>query len=144
MDDVQQVRRFNRTVTQRIGALEDHYLARDRPLGASRVLWEVGDAGSDVRALRSRLDLDAGYLSRILSGFTASGLAAREKSQVDGRRQIVRLTEEGRRAVKRVRAQASRIFHQAFDGINATEMKYLNKVLQRISRNLDRTSGRAR
>ena len=48
---VQQVRSFNRTVTQRIGALQDEYLARGRPLGASRVLWEIGDAGTDVRAL---------------------------------------------------------------------------------------------
>jgi hypothetical protein len=52
MDEVAQVRRFNRTVTERVGALDDRYLARDRPLGESRVLWEVGDAGADVRALR--------------------------------------------------------------------------------------------
>src|SRR3954468_19720620 len=39
------VRRFNRTVTQRVGALQAGYLARDRPLGASRALWEVGPAG---------------------------------------------------------------------------------------------------
>ena len=43
---------FNRTVTQRVGALQDHYLARDRPLGASRVLWEIGADGCDVRLLR--------------------------------------------------------------------------------------------
>jgi hypothetical protein len=48
MDEVAQVRRFNRTVTERVGALDDRY----RPLGESRVLWEVGDAGADVRALR--------------------------------------------------------------------------------------------
>jgi DNA-binding MarR family transcriptional regulator/GNAT superfamily N-acetyltransferase len=51
-----------------------------------------------VSELRRELDLDAGYLSRILSGFTASGLAAREKSAADGRRQVVRLTEKGLRA----------------------------------------------
>jgi GNAT superfamily N-acetyltransferase len=51
-----------------------------------------------VSELRRELDLDAGYLSRILSGFTESGLAAREKSAADGRRQVVRLTDEGRRA----------------------------------------------
>jgi hypothetical protein len=60
MDEVAQVRRFNRTVTERVGALDDRYLARDRPLGESRVLWEVGDGGADVRALRARLDLDSG------------------------------------------------------------------------------------
>ena len=62
----ERVRSFNRTVTQRIGVLHDEYLARGRPLGASRVLWEIGDAGTDLRALRSRLDLDSGYLSRLV------------------------------------------------------------------------------
>ena len=55
---VEQVRRFNRTVTQRIGALNDAFLARGRPLGQARLLWEIGPAGRDVRLLRSGLDLD--------------------------------------------------------------------------------------
>ena len=45
---IEQVRRFNRTVTQRIGALDDAFLARDRPLGQARLLWEIGPDGSDV------------------------------------------------------------------------------------------------
>ena len=62
MDDTAtaQVRSFNRSVTQRIGALQDGYLARGRPLGASRVRWEIGADGADLRALRARLDLDSG------------------------------------------------------------------------------------
>ena len=52
---IEEVRRFNRIVTERVGALEDHYLARDLPLGQARVLWEIGSEGCDVRALRSRL-----------------------------------------------------------------------------------------
>ena len=39
---VARVRSFNRLVTQRVGALDDHYLSRDRPLGEARVLWEIG------------------------------------------------------------------------------------------------------
>ena len=58
---VGQVRSFNRTVTQRIGALDDAFLSRDRPLGQARLLWEIGPDGCDVRRLRSRLDLDSGY-----------------------------------------------------------------------------------
>ena len=60
---VRQVRSFNRTVTQRIGALSDAFLARERPLGQARLLWEIGPDGFDVRQLRSRLDLDSGYLA---------------------------------------------------------------------------------
>src|SRR3954466_16354185 len=71
---VDEVRRFNRTVTQRVGALSDRFLSRDRPLGASRVLWEIGADGSEVRALRARLGLDSGHLSRLLRSLEAAGV----------------------------------------------------------------------
>jgi ribosomal protein S18 acetylase RimI-like enzyme len=90
------VRSFNRTVTQRIGALNDEYLERDRPLGASRVLWEVGEREVDVRHLRVRLDLDSGYLSRLLRRLERDGLLVVEPSVDDGRVRVARLTEAGR------------------------------------------------
>lgn len=90
------VRRFNRTVTQRIGALQEEYLARSRPLGASRVLWEIGDDGADVRALRARLDLDSGYLSRLLRGLQDEGLVLVQQARADHRVRSVRLTKAGR------------------------------------------------
>jgi DNA-binding MarR family transcriptional regulator/GNAT superfamily N-acetyltransferase len=96
---VEQVREFNRTVTQRIGALNDAYLSRDRPLGQARVLWEIGQAErpgyADVRTLRSRLDLDSGYLSRLLRSLEAAGLVVVEPSPTDGRVRIARLTRAG-------------------------------------------------
>src|SRR4051794_41941975 len=70
---ISEVRSFNRTVTERVGALVDGYLGRGRPLGASRVLWEL-DAPTDVRTLRARLGLDSGYMSRLLRGLEAEGL----------------------------------------------------------------------
>src|SRR5215207_977695 len=73
---VAQVRRFNRVVTQRVGALDDRFLARDRPLGEARLLWEIGPAGTEVRALRARLELDSGYVSRLLRNLEAAGLVA--------------------------------------------------------------------
>jgi DNA-binding MarR family transcriptional regulator/GNAT superfamily N-acetyltransferase len=90
------VRRFNRTVTQRIGVLQEEYLARSRPLGASRVLWEIGDDGADVRALRTRLDLDSGYLSRLLRGLQDESLVLVQPARDDQRVRSVRLTEAGR------------------------------------------------
>ncbi|MGW3961397.1 bifunctional helix-turn-helix transcriptional regulator/GNAT family N-acetyltransferase [Amycolatopsis sp. NPDC005003] len=89
------VRRFNRTVTQRIGALDDAFLARARPLGQARVLWEIGAAGRDVHELRARLDLDSGYLSRLLRGLERDGLVRVEPSRDDGRVRTAVLTEAG-------------------------------------------------
>ena len=90
------VRRFNRTVTQRIGALDEEFLARDRPLGQARVLWEIGPDGTDVRSLRARLDLDSGYLSRLLRALEADGLVVVDGSEADGRVRRARLTGRGR------------------------------------------------
>src|SRR4051812_13104292 len=92
----QQVRSFNRTVTQRIGVLQDEYLARGRPLGASRVLWETGEGAVDVRALRERLALAWGSLSRLLRSRERDGLVAVEAASHDRRVRSVRLTDAGR------------------------------------------------
>ena len=93
---VGQVRSFNRAVTQRAGALNDTFLSRGRPLGQARVLWEIGPDGTDVRALRSRLDLDSGYLSRLLRSLEADGLVAVGPSPSDGRVRSAWLTGRGR------------------------------------------------
>src|ERR1700690_3495241 len=92
---ISRVRRFNRTVSQRVGSLDDEFLARDRPLGQARVLWEIGPDGTDVRSLRARLDLDSGYLSRLLRALEADGLVVVEPSGTDGRVRSVRLTAAG-------------------------------------------------
>jgi DNA-binding MarR family transcriptional regulator/GNAT superfamily N-acetyltransferase len=89
------VRRFNRSVTQRIGALDDEYLSRDRSLGLSRLLWEVGPDGSEVRVLRSRLGLDSGYLSRQLRRLESDGLVTTDPDSDDGRVRKVRVTKAG-------------------------------------------------
>ncbi|SRR5216683_541846 len=94
-DAIGQVRRFNRTVTQRIGALDDAFLSRDRPLGQARLLWEIGADDGDVRSLRSRLDLDSGYLSRLLRSLENDGIITVEPSQADRRVRTARLTDAG-------------------------------------------------
>jgi DNA-binding MarR family transcriptional regulator/GNAT superfamily N-acetyltransferase len=94
--EVARVRSFNRTVTQRVGALQDEYLSRGRPLGASRVLWEIGDDATDVRELRARLDLDSGYLSRLLRSLERDGLVVVGADRDDKRVRTARLTAAGR------------------------------------------------
>jgi len=90
-----QVRQFTRTVTQRVGGLNESFLSRDRSLGQARLLWEIGVAGCDLRALRSRLDLDSGYLSRMLRSLEADGLVSVQPSSVDSRVRTARLTAAG-------------------------------------------------
>ncbi|MFC4112000.1 bifunctional helix-turn-helix transcriptional regulator/GNAT family N-acetyltransferase [Nonomuraea zeae] len=93
--EIERVRRFQRTVTQRIGVLNDRFLARDRPLGQARVLWEIGAEGREVRALRARLELDSGYLSRLLRSLESDGLVVVDGGGPDGRVRTARLTPAG-------------------------------------------------
>jgi DNA-binding MarR family transcriptional regulator/GNAT superfamily N-acetyltransferase len=94
---IEQVRSFNRVVTQSVGALHDHYLSRRLPLGEARVLWEIAPEGTDVRQLRTRLGLDSGYLSRLLRSLERAGLVAVRASERDRRIRTVRLTAAGRK-----------------------------------------------
>jgi len=92
---IEAVRRFNRAVTQRAGALDDAFLDRGRPLGQARVLWEIGPDGRDVRDLRARLDLDSGYLSRLLRALERDGLITVGVNEADARLRTARLTDAG-------------------------------------------------
>jgi DNA-binding MarR family transcriptional regulator/GNAT superfamily N-acetyltransferase len=96
------LRRFNRTYTQRIGVLDESFLGMGRPLGPSRLLFEVGDGGAGVRELRDRLGLDAGYLSRLLRSLEADGLVDVRPDPDDLRRRRVSLTRRGRTAWRRL------------------------------------------
>jgi DNA-binding MarR family transcriptional regulator/GNAT superfamily N-acetyltransferase len=92
---LQHVRSFNRAVTRQVGALEEAFLGRPRSFGASRLLFEIGPNGAEVRALRSRLGLDSGYLSRLLSSLEDEGLVSLGRAQRDGRVRVARLTAAG-------------------------------------------------
>src|ERR1051326_7854086 len=99
MNMIGQVRRFNRTVTRRIGALDGHFLGRNRSLGACRVLFEIGADGVEIRELRARLGLDSGYLSRLLRSLESEGLVRTDRAADDARVRCALLTAAGRREV---------------------------------------------
>ncbi|MFI5607629.1 GNAT family N-acetyltransferase [Amycolatopsis sp. NPDC051903] len=91
------VRAFNRLYTGVIGVLDEGPADAEYSLSEARVLFEVAQQPAlHVGDLRKRLDLDAGYASRLLSRLESRGLLLRERSGADARRQIVRLTDAGR------------------------------------------------
>lgn len=102
MVDTEVLRRFNRAWSQRVGLLEDSYLGQGRSLGASRLLFEMGDDGAGVLELRRRLGLDSGYLSRLLRGLEDDRLVEVRPDPSDGRRRVVVPTAKGRRALERL------------------------------------------
>ncbi|HXA68452.1 MAG TPA: bifunctional helix-turn-helix transcriptional regulator/GNAT family N-acetyltransferase [Bryobacteraceae bacterium] len=92
---IQQIRSFNRTVTECIGALDDQFLGRALPLGEARLLWEIGPYGAEVRALGGLLDLDSGYVARLLYSLEQKGLVQVHSSPEDRRVGRASLTEAG-------------------------------------------------
>lgn len=92
---IEVLRRFNRSYTQRIGVLDESYLATGRPLGPSRLLFEIEPDGSSVLALRRRLGLDSGYVSRMLRRLEHDGLVTVVPDPEDRRQRVVLLTARG-------------------------------------------------
>jgi DNA-binding MarR family transcriptional regulator/predicted GNAT family acetyltransferase len=113
------VRAFNRFYTRRLGMLGSGLLGTTHPLPQARVLYELGQrAVTPVAELRAALDLDAGYLSRLLAGLEAGGLVDRRSSPQDARRQEVRLTAAGR---------------QEFAELDARSIAEIRELLERLS-----------
>ncbi|MBP1821238.1 MarR family transcriptional regulator [Mycobacterium sp. OAE908] len=133
-DLVAQVRRFNRTVTQRIGVLNENYLASDRSLGQNRLLWEIGVDGCDVRSLRERLDLDSGYVSRLLRALETAGHVVVEQTPADGRIRIARLTAAGRRELAALDQRSDDAAAAILQPLNARQRTELVSAMAEVER----------
>jgi DNA-binding MarR family transcriptional regulator/GNAT superfamily N-acetyltransferase len=139
MDESQlrQIRRFNRLVTQRVGALEANYLRRGRPLAEARLIFEIGADGADVRALRMRLGLDSGYLSRLVRSLTTQGLVAIAQGGGDGRRRRLSLTRKGnaeRAAYDRLSDQLAASMLEALDAAERGRLAAAMGEVERLVR----------
>jgi DNA-binding MarR family transcriptional regulator/predicted N-acetyltransferase YhbS len=141
---VDDVRGFNRFYTRVLGLLRPDLAGSAFGLTEARVLFELAHRDDiAVSELRRELDLDAGYLSRILSGFTASGLAARAKSAADGRRQVVRLTEKGRRAFDELDRRQARAIDTLLAPLDDGQRTRLVAAMGQIRRVLSNQTPRA-
>lgn len=131
---IAQVRRFNRTVTQRAGVLEENYLASGRSLGQDRVLWEIGVDGCDVRDLRSRLDLDSGYLSRLLRALQREGLIVLRRHPEDRRVRRAELTPAGHRELDILDARSDDAAATILTPLTAAQQSRLVRAMAEVER----------
>lgn len=118
---IAQVRSFNRTVAEGIGALDDRFLGRARPMGEARLLWEVGASGADVRALRARLGLDSGYLSRLLRSLEHQRLICVRAGAPDRRVRRVHLTKAGLAERKELDRRSDAVAQRMLDPLSETQ-----------------------
>lgn len=133
MDHVTAFRRFNRYFTRRIGVLDDHYLGQDRPLGEARLLFEIGD-GASLRELRSRLGLDAGYLSRMAKTLQAQGLVRLSAHPQDNRLRMIELTPAGRVEVTEQDRRAGAVAAGLLEGLGEAQRAELTGAMATAQR----------
>lgn len=128
-EHVTTLRRFNRSFTQRIGALDESFLGSGRPLGPSRLLYEIGTEGIGVLELRRRLGLDSGYVSRLLRQLESAGLVAVTAEPHDGRRRRARLTRRGIREWKRLDRRSDALAERLVSPLSVRQREQLSEAL---------------
>ena len=132
------VRRFNRFYTRQIGVVQEGYLDSPFSLAQVRVLYELAHREQTTASeLGKELGLDPGYLSRILRGFERRGLIAKTPFPADGRRTLVRLTEEGRRTFAPLDARSHRDIGALLERLPAARQERIVDAMQTIEEALD-------
>jgi DNA-binding MarR family transcriptional regulator/GNAT superfamily N-acetyltransferase len=141
-DRIASVRAFNRFYTNVIGLLREGLLSTPYSLTEARVIFELAQReATELAELRRALDIDAGYLSRIVARFEADGLIARERSAEDGRRQIVRLTKAGRDAFELLDERSAVEIGSLLSELREDEQWRLVEAMGAIRGVLERPSG---
>ena len=131
---VEQLRSFNRTMTERVGVLNDHFLGRNHPLGEARLLWEIGEEGASVRELRRRLGLDSAYVSRLLRSLEQQGLIEVRASEHDGRVRLVSLTEAGLGERAELDRRADAFAHSLLEPLGESQRVKLAAAMAQVER----------
>jgi DNA-binding MarR family transcriptional regulator/GNAT superfamily N-acetyltransferase len=135
---VDAIRRFNRFYTRRIGVLNQGLLDSPFSLAEVRLLYELANCeASTATELGRALEIDAGYLSRLLRGLERRGLIARLSSPMDRRQRSLRLTPKGRRAFASLDAEADRQVETWLRDLSAPSQAKLVDALETVQRQLD-------
>ena len=129
-----QVRRFHRLVTRRVGALEETYLGRGRPLAEARVIYELAPEAADVQELRRRLGLDSGYCSRLLRSLEAQGLATVSRDAGDQRRRRAALTTQGQAEYAAYEALSDGLATAILDPLDTSQRDRLTHAMAEVER----------
>jgi len=128
------VRRFNRAVGETIGITSDRFLGRKRPPGESRLLWEIGETGADVVALRQRLALDSGYVSRVLQSLARRGLVRIGVKRTDRRVRRATLTRSGRAERRFLDRQSNAVAARVLERLTVRQRQRLVSAMSDVER----------
>ncbi|MGF6094721.1 bifunctional helix-turn-helix transcriptional regulator/GNAT family N-acetyltransferase [Pseudomonas sp. 18175] len=127
------VRSFNRFYTHQIGVLQEHLLQSDYSLTEIRVMYELSSHGDLTSVeLCQMLGLDAGYLSRLISGFEKKGLIQKVRSTTDGRAVQLHLSELGRSVLAPLEQKTQDEVIALLQALPQAQQQQLTASMQRI------------
>ena len=134
---IDDVRRFGRFYTRQIGLLSERYLGSPLSLTEARILYELGNRdGTAASELHRCLNLDAGYLSRILKSFERKGLVERRASERDGRRLSVSLTQAGSGLFARINSSSRNEIAAMLERLSKADRKRVVSAMRVIESTL--------
>jgi DNA-binding MarR family transcriptional regulator/predicted N-acetyltransferase YhbS len=130
-----EVRRFNRFYTKRIGILHERLMDSPFSLTEVRVLYEIANRAEATAAeISAELELDRGYLSRLLADFKKRGLITSKASAVDARRSLLSMTAKGRRMFDRLNQQTQAEVEGMLETMSPEEQRRLLRSMREIRR----------
>jgi DNA-binding MarR family transcriptional regulator/N-acetylglutamate synthase-like GNAT family acetyltransferase len=132
-DRIEEIRRFNRYYTQRLGTLNESLLDSSLSLTQARVLWELAQGeGTSAVDLCRRLDLDASYLSRIIGDFAERGWVVRTPSADDARKSTLAMTGAGRKVFAPLNEASRRQLEDWLKPLPETDRDQLVAAMQAV------------
>lgn len=132
-DRAGEIREFNRFYTNIIGLVNQNILESPFSLAEARVLLEIDAAGQcTARDLIQKIDIDPGYLSRMMSRFIRNGLVDRSASSSDGRAKILSLTGKGRNAFLQMSETSNIQIMQLLGQLSESDQKELVRSMHAI------------
>ena len=130
---IDKIREFNRFYTNVIGLLDRHFLDTPFSLTEGRVLYEISQTDlCTAKSIRSKIDIDEGYLSRILDKFIEKGLVKKTPAAEDRRLHIILLTENGKKEFSKLNDNSNKQISQLLDNLSAAERAELVEMMYRI------------
>lgn len=136
-NSIRTVRSFYRVLTRRVGVFTDSFLGRGRPLAQARLLFEIGNEGADLRELRFRLDLDSGYLSRMLRSLERDGLVEVAALESDLRSRRAHLSAAGLEELKQLNRLGDRFAEQTLEPLGEAERARLVSAMSEVEKLLN-------
>lgn len=130
---IEKIRSFNRFYTNIIGLLDQHFLDTPFSLTEGRVLYEIRyKEECSAKRIRKNIDIDEGYLSRIIDKFIKKGLIAKTPSLKDKRLHIIMLTKKGQEEFSRMNENSNRLISQITEKLSEQETSELVSMMERI------------